>query len=374
MKAFRRLGLLLLLSIPGLGAAKPQPAAHAPPRLPAGLADPDGRTGFFPSADESIEAVDLSNGKVLWQTHEAQRPLLIEGDHLLAQAGVKRNRLRILRLDCKRNGECDFESDPVVFPAWVVTGPAPGHSFTSNWRLQGHQLRLDWEANTWHVGPAHPSSKEALAARKSAAGVAVIDLRTGRVELRPAGSAQPAAKSGKSKADAPSLPEHLEKKSLRWQGFVGKHWKVLALEEEKGFQRFVLYSWDPAAAKELPPKELLRGQRLLARVTLDERVLCLREGSPSPEERFSMMPKKSSGYWSLFAVDTGKAMGRIPVEAGTYDIAILGKRVFYLVAGEPRGSLDRGAVQPQTLKAVDLVSGKQLWQRPVAGRSLAPPP
>src|SRR5690242_21101788 len=74
-------------------------AFAASPSLPHGLADPAGRIGFFASATGGIEALDLVSGKVLWQTHEAQRPLLLDGDHLIAQAGTKRNRLRILRLD-----------------------------------------------------------------------------------------------------------------------------------------------------------------------------------------------------------------------------------------------------------------------------------
>src|SRR5690348_16990571 len=74
--------------------------------LPEGLADAAGRTGYFASASGGIEAIDLASGKMLWQTHEAQRPLLLDGDCLLAQAGTKRNRLRILRFDPKHKGEC----------------------------------------------------------------------------------------------------------------------------------------------------------------------------------------------------------------------------------------------------------------------------
>ena len=176
MNHVRRLAVLLLLALPALGEAH---AAPSPSILPGGLADATGHTGFFASAGGGIEALDLASGKILWQTHEAQRPLLVVDNHLLAQACVKRNRLRIIRLDLTRKGECDLVSDPVVFPAWVVTGEAHGRSFVARWHVEKHQLVLDWEASAWYVGKGRPTAEQEMAARKHASGVALIDLRTG---------------------------------------------------------------------------------------------------------------------------------------------------------------------------------------------------
>ena len=368
MRHVRRLGLLLSLSFLAASFGLAAPPA-SPPRLillPQGFADAKGRIGYFAGATGGVEAIDLANGKVLWQTLEAQRPLLIDGDHLLAQAGTKRNRLRILRLDLKRQGECDLESDPIVFPAWGVTGEALGRSFAGRWRIEHHHLVLDWEANAWYVGPTRPTKEEATAARKHADGQVFIDLRTGQIDIRPAEKTEPPT--------LPPLPEQLEQKALRWQGLVDTHWKVLALEEKKGRQRFVLHSWDQLKGKTEESKELLRGERLLARVTLDERILCLREANPSPDERNSLMTKKPSAPWHLFSVETGKSVGSIPDEAGMHAIAVLGKRVFYLAPGAMHGTLERGSLQAQTLRVLDLSSGKKLWEHPVAGKLIAPPP
>lgn len=338
--------------------------------LPQGLADSAGQIGFFASADDGIEAIDLASGKVLWLSHEAQRPLILDGDHLLAQAGTKRNRLRILRLDVKHNGECDFESDPLVLPPWVVTGEAHGHSFAAKWHREKHHLVLDWEASAWYTGKSRPKPEEEQAARKNANGIARIDLRTGQIEVLP---------SQKRQTPPPSpLPEPLEKKALRWQKLVGQHWKVLALEEEKGQQCFVLHSWDRQKKTGQQQKELMRGKRLLVRPTLDEKILCVREASPCPDEKISFSrgagERAKATKWRLFSVQTGKQLGRIPDEAGMNTIVVLGKRVFYLVPGTLRGLLDRPNVQPQILRAIDLSSGKKLWERPVAGKLMAPPP
>ncbi len=55
-------------------------------------------------------------------------------------------------------------------------------------------------------------------------------------------------------------------------------------------------------------------------------------------------------------------------------MVVLGKRVLYLVPGTLRGSLDQPKTPSRTLKAIDLTSGKKLWEHPVAGKLFVPPP
>lgn len=374
-----RFGSLLLWSItwPAMiqAAAVPLASSEAKQkpsiRMPEGIADSEGRVGYFASSSDGIEAVDLANGKVLWHTHEAQRPLFLDGDHLLAQAGTKRNRLRILRLDVKRNGECSFESDPLVFPPWIVTGEAHGHSFVTHWHKEKHHLVLDWQASAWYAGKSRPTSEETQSARKHASGIARIDLRTGQIEILPP-PGEPAASAAGLTAPPP-LPEQLEQKALRWQKLIGQHWKVLALEEEKGQQCLVLHSWDRQKEAEQQPQELMRGRRLLVRTTVDEQILCLREANPNPDEQVSLTQRRQPNWW-LFAVQTGKLIGSIADEAGMNTLVVLDQHMFYLVPGTLRGQLDHPNVQPQLLRAVDLSTGKKIWERPVAGKLIAPPP
>ncbi len=113
----------------------------------------------------------------------------------------------------------------------------------------------------------------------------------------------------------------------------------------------------------------------MVRVTLDERVLCLREaGSPSKEDGSLIMSRKEPSWWLLFSTGTGKQIGRVREEAGMNSFVVHGKRVLYLVPGQMSGTLDRPNLQPRILKAIDLFSGKKLWERPVAGKLLMPPP
>lgn len=123
----------------------------------------------------------------------------------------------------------------------------------------------------------------------------------------------------------------------------------------------------------------MRGKRLLVRTTVDEQILCLHDGSPDSDEHVSFSrgrreQEKPSRWWWLFSVQTGKLIGHIPDEAGMNTLVVQGKRVLYLMPGTFRGQLDQPNVQPQILRAVDLINGKKLWERPVAGKLIAPPP
>jgi hypothetical protein len=148
--------------------------------------------------------------------------------------------------------------------------------------------------------------------------------------------------------------------------------RVLVLDEVAGAERLVLHSWD-RNGKQQPERELLRGKRLLAVPTLDDRYLCVRDILPSPEERLAVEDRRAYG-WSVVAVATGEQVAWLPYEAGTQSLAVLGSRAFVLVAGTVRGPVDRVYSQPRTLKAHDLKTGKLLWERPLDPKPVAPPP
>jgi hypothetical protein len=78
--------------------------------------------------------------------------------------------------------------------------------------------------------------------------------------------------------------------------------------------------------------------------------------------------------WLVYSIKTWKQVARLPYEPGTQSVLLLGRRAFYLVAGPVSGPIDRPTSRPQLVQAVELKTGKTLWQRPVAGRHLSPPP
>jgi hypothetical protein len=76
--------------------------------------------------------------------------------------------------------------------------------------------------------------------------------------------------------------------------------------------------------------------------------------------------------WWVFSLETGKQVAKLPYQAGT--MAIFGPRAFQVVTG-PRKGPGRPGVgeQPRTLRALDLKTGKLVWERPVEPQRMLPP-
>ena len=90
---------------------------------------------------------------------------------------------------------------------------------------------------------------------------------------------------------------------------------------------------------------------------------------PSPDQRGDDQARFT---WSVFDVATGKLIARMPYEPGTQSVSVLGDRAYCLVAGGVPGALDRPFISPRKLKAIDLRTGKAIWERPVEGKQVLP--
>jgi hypothetical protein len=257
-----------------------------------------------------------------------------------------------------------LESDPVVLPGWVVTGTAPGRSFESHYRLERNQLVFAWEADASYGDTEHPTPAQVAAARKHAAGTARIDLETGVVETGPAETVKP-------EPVTPPLKE-LEKLAVRWQGAMGPFTCAIVMEETAAGQSLMLRLWDKATGKEFQSKELVTGKRLLVQTTLDGHHLCIRDGGTTPDEKGLGKPAREQ-FWTVFSLDLTSGLTKVPYEPGTQTMAVVGQRLIYAVSGPVSGAINKGLVQPRTLKAISLESGKVLWERAVGGKPLTPP-
>jgi hypothetical protein len=307
--------------------------------LPGGVADPAGRHGFLANAEGGVSAVDLRSGKVLWESSAARLPIFVTGERLFASVSVTVGTLQVVALDVTRKGEVVFRSDTITVPS----APAIGAQ-TVHWSVGKDQLRVTWD----------------LSSESVARGGATVDLRTGHV--------QPLAEVLLGQALKP--PPGLTKLMVRWEGVVGDAYKALALEETPLGQRFVFQAWSLTTGDALPPRELLQGKRLLVRATENNQYLCLRDAVPSPDQK---VDEAGQHAWSVFDVGTGERIARLPFEPGTQAIAVLGPRAYYLVAGAVPLAVGRPFVNPRVLKAVDLKSGRTLWERPAAGKRVNAP-
>lgn len=146
-----------------------------------GVADPVGKTGFFPNSSGGIDALNLVTGKVLWSNKDANLPLISTETHLFALKG-NGNQLRVIKMDTSKNGQRLFESPPIPLPSWASVSTGYGTGFRSSVRSDSNGLFLIWEARTFYAGGAAPPPEIEASAKKYQAGVERIDRNTGKIE------------------------------------------------------------------------------------------------------------------------------------------------------------------------------------------------
>jgi hypothetical protein len=345
-----RASALLLLLVPAM-----LPAASA---IPGGVLDPNERAAYF-SSTTGIDAVALANGELLWSTKEAQVPLFVAGDRLFALALTDLNRLYVRGFDVANGGRAVYQSAPVEFPGWVVTGEAPGRSFRFTWQRHKTILDLNWQAGAWaESGP-----------RKQSAGEVRIDLEKGTVKTGRIG-APPTPPSA-------AVPALLENLSVRWHRSISGHLHALVLEEApaaKGErkQRMMLRIWNEQTGKESKPRELLCGSRPVVLTDPNGLHLWLRDAAPSPDELGTNDAPGRVYGWKIWSVLDGHLVARLPFVPGTQQATLIGERAYCLVTAPQRGVPGAVTRRSYTLYAIDVGTGKTLWQRSLSSKALVP--
>jgi hypothetical protein len=368
------LSLPVILATPAFAAPITPPAWITPSRIPGGVADAAGKIGFIANDKNLVEAINLETGEVLWTSEVSGKPLAVSGNRLLVQVPVqaKANAVRVVALNTGAKGKQAMESDPVVFPDWVATGLAGGKSFTSSAKLHQGDLLLTWEARSSYWGGARPPPEVERAARKEARGVARVNLETGKVEMVDADKAPV--------EPAPKVPEELAKVPSH-QYFTGTEWKrsplvvgttlaALVVENEgSAVQKMKLQRWDLTTGKALGTVELLRGKALWSVISPDGRTIAVHQALVKEQ-----LPEGDYAWW-VFDTETGKQLAKFLFEPGSTELTVIGPRAYYAVNGQQKGPPRPGLFEtPRLLKAIDLKTGKQLWERNLPPIRMLPPP
>jgi hypothetical protein len=351
------LALVPLLAVIACSAPAPADTAPATVAIPHGVATPDGKTGFLVGPEGGVEAVNLEDGKTLWAAKGAVRPLAATDKRFFAEGpgkDKKANGLTVLVYDLTADGKQVLESDPVTFPDWVVVGGGPGRTWSADARFEKGNLLLKWQANSFYYGGAAPPPEVEKAARKSASGVAQVNLESGKVE---------ALDADKFPA-GPKLPKELEK--VQNPLVVGDKVMSLAVEQAGQEQKLVRKAWDLASGKELEPVTLMQGKSLFYLAGGDGKHVAVHQALVKEQ-----LPQGDYAWW-VFNLETGKEVIKFPYEEGTTGVSVVGPRAYYVVQTQKPGGF--AGVITRTLKAVDLKSGKVVWDRAVESTKIIPPP
>src|SRR5262249_50219752 len=151
--------------------------------LANGLADPEGKRGYVTDAEGGLTCLDLKTGQALWSSKAAARAVALDGARVVARtdAAGKPDTIKVVLFDAA--GQKVAESAAITFPDWVNVGLAHGRSFAASGVVHKGELYLRWQARSWYAGGARPTPEVEAAARKTAEGVARVDLKTGKVEM-----------------------------------------------------------------------------------------------------------------------------------------------------------------------------------------------
>jgi hypothetical protein len=342
------------------------PAAY----LPGGLADPAGKTGYVTNPSGGIDALDLETGRLLWSTRVSGKLLGLEGRHLILQTTVKGRASDLIFpvLDVLDGGKVLRQCGPVELPTWVAAGPSTRPALTIEVKIENGSLLVSWQARGRFTGGRRMRGGFRRMPRRAATGTVRIDLESGRVTAQETRQrlARPTAELTGPLGGLTSLPYWTE---TGWESKplqLGRRVAVLVADRPRGQAATTLRlrTWDRTTARLLTDVVLFQARAPWPQVAPDRRYLFLHQAVPREE-----LPEGDDAWW-VFSLETGKQVAKVPYEVGTGLINLIGPRVYYLVDASGKGQREK--TPGRLLKALDVKSGKLLWQHPVAASTAGP--
>ena len=334
--------------------------AQKPIFLPAGVAGWDKRAGYIADAAGGIEALDLLSGEPLWRSEIIGRPLIVTENRLAALRALPEtaNALQVVVLDTHAHGKLLLESDPLRFPDWVAAGIVTGESFRYEVGTKRNDFLFEWEAHARYRGGAPPPAHIQAQAAKKATGTARVDLKTGRVKMLPAES--------RHQTEIPSALQQAIIFSYQmgssdvWQTepwVVDDQLAVVTGEIAEEQQALQLRRWNPTSGTIDTPVPLVKGRALVSYVTPDGCYLLIHSEMQTESSHDTGAP------WWLFSVVTGKQVAVLSYGPGTREACVLNSHIYYIVDNPSPALRSGGELVQSTIKALDMGSGKLLWQR-----------
>src|SRR5207253_1681762 len=238
---------------------------------------------YLGAPDGSIHAIDLSAGRVLWSSEAAALPLTIDGDLLVAEAEVTEPRkLRLAVLDVPAGGST-VTAAVIPLPADVraLIGDELGRSFRATAERDAGGFLITWTYEQRTIQGISREPEEELEER-TASGAAHLELATGQVSIRAAGSL-------KLRTDAAAV------RLKTSQALPQTPWRtgtVLATTEGGRGEALTLKRWDARTGAALPDRVLLK-KAITALPSSDEHQLLASErvgagGADDPEYLWSI--------------------------------------------------------------------------------------
>ncbi len=346
--------------------------AAEPIQFPDGVLDAERHTAFVSSPKGGIQAIRLEDGKVLWTNDDcAAQPWLVAGNRLIARGE------RIFVLDIKNDGK-QKQCDALEFPKVEVPDRCTVSFPLWDPRVVGDTLEAKWYAvANIDRSKGRPFNFQGWTSFNKAvpAGTVKINLDTGKATVQTDANKVDVSMGLMPEGAKPDkqMPGGLpEKLAAVWQEYhkdqngritvIGDRVVGVALTLEKKGQEYTkivtLHAWDLKTGTAAEPTELLRGKALdIANIMLTE-------------DRRHAAVQFSTSAFNLYTLTDGKLVAKDMKGVVSPERAFVDGKRLYFSQQTPGGALQAA----NTLKALDLESGKVVWERALKPHSTMPLP
>ncbi|MBY0431148.1 MAG: PQQ-like beta-propeller repeat protein [Rhodospirillales bacterium] len=317
--------------------------------FPGGLADSLKRRAYVRGVGGTVEALNLPEGRLLWQGPAAEPLALAQG---MLVAAILDAGLRLTALDSE-NGQPRTPPVAVPLPDWVETQAAPPAFAVTASPAEDGAVLLRWQAQARMPYGTPPPPHLAAEAHREAAGILRFDPSSGRIDAIPS----PSPRDEDGATAARGLHPYRDAGLWRHRPWVAGDGLAALTLSEAGESGFILWLrlWRPGESGH--QVELRRGQALVAELGCGGGTVFVHDEA---------LPGKP---WSLHDAATGHPLAEISLEPGAEDPCLLDETVYVAVTA----ATPQAGELPRHLAALSL-DGRILWRHPLHSRPWHPPP
>jgi hypothetical protein len=366
-----------------IGAPLPVSKEQRPPfyKMTWGIATSDAKTAYVTGSTGKVEALDLATGRVRWTFEDPGRPLALVGRRLAIEVAVhekdKANSVRVVLLNDK--GKQVGQSEPIVLPERVAlartAGPGPASTAWSDatflyllWsgRFGGPGGRGGFPGGGGPGGRGGRGGPGGPGGRMAPAGVAKVDLRSGKVKMLAPDDAPspPALKLPEEFARGARGPGGRGRPFAPRAGASGPYFVAITLTRDEETREVILKRWDRATDTALEPIVLAKTGVVDAALSVDCRTVLVNLREQAEQE-------ESPTYWRAYSSLTGKEVGSLLEQEGSFGVTALGDHACFLIRKPPEAP--GNTIRPRLIRVLDMKTGKFLWEHPIEPQRLARP-
>jgi hypothetical protein len=331
--------------------------------VPGIVVEPTRGCVYLMGPASGIETLNIDDGSLLWKSDQADQPLFVAGESLVAIIDSNATGLAVAFLD-PASGKTAAKADErldLPLPVGVTAGidQTLERTFTHAVRKSDDNIYLTWDFLQRDVTGVAPPGGRSLERRERGA-------------FRYLGDTFEAVAPESTIADPKNWPVELkelfESKQIREP--PSRTGNVFAIAEQRyNPERLVLRRWRASDGKPLEEKLLYKGRAVAVLASCDERhVVVATASAQAATERPYVL--------RYYDFDSGALLAELRSTRSAGPFCIFGSRLLHLSPPEWRRVEGTMVARPLELVAVDVTSGAQVWRRAIrdtAFRGLAPP-